>query len=116
MSKENLRILLYQKVAKEQSDFVEYLKMLPPDEIIDKAYEKALRDDILLSFENDYLSNEQMKELIKLEKPLAACYNEWLDTESSHMEMLMDIIDKFSEMLVKENTPKKESKNHDMER
>ncbi len=118
MSKENLRILLYQKVAKEQSDFVEYLKMLPPDEIIDKAYEKALRDDILLSFENDYLSNEQMKELIKLEKPLAACYNEWLDTESSHMEMLRDTIADFTNQLVKENAPKieKDNKNHDMER
>jgi hypothetical protein len=32
------------------------------------------------------------------------------------MEMLMDIIDKFSEMLVNENTQKKESKNHDIER
>jgi hypothetical protein len=58
MSAENLRELLYEKAAKEQHDFVEYLKTLPPDEIIDKAYEKALRDDILLSFENDYLSSK----------------------------------------------------------
>ena len=118
MGAENLRNLLYEKAVKEQSEFVEYLKKLSPEQIIEKSYEKALRDDILMTFEDDYLSDEQIAELIKLEKPLAACYDEWLDVDCSHMEMLRDTIADFTNQLVKENAPKKEKNNKelDMER
>ena len=47
MSTENLRGLLWEKAAKEQSDYIEHLKTLPPEQIIDRAYEKVMRDDIL---------------------------------------------------------------------
>ena len=75
MSNENLRELLYEKASKEQNAFIEHLKTLPPEQIIDKAYEKVRRDDILLSFEDDYLSDKQVAELIKLDYPLSACYD-----------------------------------------
>ena len=78
MSTENLRDLLWEKAAKEQSDFIEHLKMLPPEQIIDRSYEKVLRDDILMTFEGDYLSDKQVAELVKLDYPLSACYNEWM--------------------------------------
>ena len=85
MSKESLRELLYQKASKEQEVYVEHLKRLPPEHIIDKAYEKVMRDDILMTFEDDYLSDKQIAELIKLDYPLLACYNEWMDTDYSHI-------------------------------
>lgn len=95
MSTEKLRDLLYKKASKEQDDYVEHLKTLSPQEIIDKAYEKVMRDDILMTFENDYmseyLSDKQVKELLKLDYPLSACYEEWMDTDYSHMEMLRDV-------------------------
>ena len=50
MSKENLRQTLWEKAAKEQSDYIEHLKTLPPEQIIDRAYEKVMRDDILITF------------------------------------------------------------------
>ena len=105
MSKENLRQTLWEKAAKEQSDYIEHLKTLPPEQIIDRAYEKVMRDDILMTFENDYmseyLSEKQVKELLKLDCPLAACYAEWLDTDVSHMDMLRDTIDDFAKNLRK---------------
>lgn len=44
MSKENLRQTLWEKAAKEQSDYIEHLKTLPPEQIIDRAYEKVIRN------------------------------------------------------------------------
>lgn len=112
MSKEDLRDLLYKKVSKEQDDYVEHLKTLSPQKIIDKAYEKVMRDDILMTLENDYmsdfLSDKQVKELLKLDYPLSACYEEWMDTDCSHMEMLRDTIDTFAQRLVDENEAEKQ--------
>ena len=121
MSKEDLRDLLYQKASKEQDAFIEHLKTLPPEQIIDRSYEKAMRDDILMTFENDYmsehLSEKQVKELLKLDCPLATCYAEWLDTDVSHMDMLRDTIDDFTKKLVEENEQqKKGKKKHEPER
>ena len=122
MSKEDLRDLLYKKASKEQDAFIEHLKTLTPEQIIDRSYEKAMRDDILMTFENDYmseyLSEKQVKELLKLDCPLAACYAEWLDTDVSHMDMLRDIIDSYAKRLVEENEEHKQNnkKKHEPER
>lgn len=117
MSKEDLRDLLYQKASKEQDAFIENLKTLSPQKIIDKSYEKVMRDDILMTFEDDYLSDKQVAELIKLDYPLSACYEEWMDTDYSHMEMLRDTIDDYTQRLVKEHeTEKQNKKKHEPER
>lgn len=118
MSKESLRELLYQKASKEQEVYVEHIKRLPPELIIEKAYEKVMRDDILMTFEDDYLSDKQIAELTKLDYPLLACYNEWMETDASHMEMLRDTIDEYTKELVKENEEQKlkDKKKHEPER
>ncbi len=117
MDAENLRGLLWEKAAKEQSAFIEYLKRLPPEQIIDKAYEKTMRDDILMTFEDDYLSDKQIAELIKLEYPLAYCYDEWLKADCSHMEMLRDTIYNYTQKLVEESeSQKRDKKKHEPER
>ena len=117
MSKEDLRDLLYQKASKEQDAFIENLKTLSPQKIIDKSYEKVMRDDILMTFEDDYLSDKQVAELIKLDYPLSACYEEWMDTDYSHMEMLRDTIDDYTQRLVKEHEAEKQNKKkHEPER
>ena len=116
MSKESLRELLYQKASKEQEVYVEHIKRLPPELIIEKAYEKVMLDDILMTFEDDYLSDKQIAELIKLDYPLLACYNEWMDTDYSHMEMLRDTIDDYTKRLVEENEKQKDKKRREPER
>ena len=113
-----LRQKLWEKAAKEQSDFIEHLKTLSSEEIIDSAYEKVMRDDILMTFEDDYLSDKQVAELVKLDYPLDACYKEWLDTDCSHMDMLRDTIDTYSKELIEKNKKEQEhhKKNDDIER
>lgn len=95
-----LKKLLLNKAIKEQTSYVEHLKALPPKQIIDSAYEKVMRDDILLTFEDDYLSDKQIEELIKLDCPLYVCYEEWMKMECTHMEMLRDTIYNYTKRLI----------------
>ena len=48
-----LKDLLYEKMSKEQDNFIEKLKHSSPEEIISKAYEKIMRDDILMLFDDE---------------------------------------------------------------
>ena len=122
MSKENLRQTLWEKAAKEQSDYIEHLKTLPPEQIIDRAYEKVMRDDILMTLENDYmsdfLSDKQVKELLKLDYPLSVCYDEWQKTDVTYMDRLRDVVDDVANDLIKQNEAEKQNnkKRHEPER
>ena len=118
MSQNNLRELLYEKASKEQDAFVEHLKTLPPEQIIDRSYEKVIRDDILMSFEDDYLSDKQVAELIKLDYPLSACYDEWQKTDVTYMDRLRDVVDDVANDLIKQNEAEKQNnkKRHEPER
>ncbi len=119
MQTEYLKNLLLNKAKKEQSTFIENLKHQPPDKIIEAAYEKVMRDDILIFLEpeNETLSHEQAKALLKLDYPLSACYNEWLDNDCSYMDMLRDTITDFAEELVeKAEQQTMQKKKHEPER
>ena len=111
-----LKDLLYEKMSKEQDNFIEKLKHSSPEEIISSAYEKVMRDDILMLFDDDFLDTKQMKALLKLEYPLSACYYEWLKNDCSYMDMLRDTVDDFSKDLVKEHEKAKKKKRSELER
>lgn len=118
MSKEDLRDLLYQKASKEQDAFIEHLKTLSPEQIIDKAYEKVMRDDILITFEDDSLSDKQVEALAKLDYPLSVCYDEWQKTDVTYMDRLRDVVDDVANDLIKQNEAEKQNnkKRHEPER
>lgn len=114
--KDTIKDLLYEKMSKEQDNFIEKLKHSSPEEIISKAYEKIMRDDILMLFEDDFLDTKQMKALLKLEYPLSACYDEWLKNDCTYMDMLRDTVDDFSKDLVKEHEKARKKKRFEPER
>ena len=103
---EKLREQLYEKASKEQSDFIENLKHQPPEKIIEQAYELVMHEDILMTFEDDYLTDKQIKELLKFDYPLSVCYDRWLKVDCSHMEMLRDTVSDFADSLIKEQDEK----------
>ena len=111
-----LKDLLYEKMSNEQDNFIEKLKHSSPEEIISKAYEKVMRDDILMLFDNDFLDTKQTKALLKLEYPLAACYDEWLKNDCTYMDMLRDTVDDFSEKLARSQEQAKKKKRSEPER
>lgn len=106
----DLRQKLYERAKAEQERYVAELKQKPPDEIIASAYEKTVRDDILTIFENEDLPEKQVKELLKIDEPIASCYARWLYNDYSHMDMLHDTISEFADDLVKHNMEQKKAK------
>ena len=114
--KDTIKDLLYEKMSNEQNDFIENLKHLPPEKIISSAYEKVMRDDILMLFDDDFLDTKQMKALLKLEYPLSACYDEWLKNDCTYMDMLRDTVDDFSENLARSQEQAKKKKRSEPER
>ena len=111
-----LKDLLYEKMSKEQDNFIEKLKHSSPEEIISAAYEKVMRDDILMLFDDDFLDTKQTKALLKLEYPLSACYDEWLKNDYTYMDMLRDTVDDFSENLARNQEQAKKKKRSEPER
>lgn len=81
---------LYERAAAEQEAFVEHLKTLSASEIIEMAYELVMREDILIIFENKSFTEKEARALLKFKAPIAACYDNWLKADCSHMEMLTD--------------------------
>ena len=111
-----LKDLLYEKMSKEQDNFIEKLKHSSPEQIISAAYEKVMRDDILMLFDDDFLDTKQTKALLKLEYPLSACYDEWLKNDYTYMDMLRDTVDDFSENLARNQEQAKKKKRSEPER
>ena len=113
---EDLQTRLYEKARAEQDKFIDNLLQKSPQEVIDAAYEKVMRDDILMIFENEEMEPKQVKALLKLKEPLADCYARWLHTDCSHMEMLRDTVEDLANDLVKYAENKKAKKKHQPER
>ena len=115
-STDELSVMLYNKAKAEQDTFIEGLKVLPPEKIIEASYEKVIRDDLLMTFESKDFSREQVKELLKLDNPLAECYDRWLSNDYSYMDMLEDTIDEFADKLVEQAAQQKKAKKNQPER
>jgi hypothetical protein len=110
MMKEHLKKKLVDKAIREQENYIEELKKLPPEKILEKAYEKVMRDDLIIAFEYTLLSDEQLTALIETDYPLSACFDAWQKTDETYMDRLMQIVDNYSEKLVKEETEKQKNK------
>ena len=80
--------LLYEKMQKEYDGFVAELMELPPDKIIEKSYEKVIKENILCACEEDDLLQPQAKALYHLKNPLDDLYQEWISTDDSLIEDL----------------------------
>ena len=81
--------LLIQKVQSEYDEFIESLKKLPSEKVIDFSYDKSL---------------------YRLKYPLDYCYQEWLNNDLSHMEMLEDTINDAANKISNRERNDKESR------
>ena len=57
---------LYEKARQEQAAFRDELVARPPEEILDKAWEYLVREDILVAMEYNELDDEQAQALLEL--------------------------------------------------
>lgn len=85
--------MLYEKVENEYNAYIERLKQMPPDKIIDHAYEKIFKEDLMIALHEKNLSYSEAKAMFSLKYPLDELYQEWMRTDISYMDMLSDIVD-----------------------
>ncbi len=94
--------LLYEKAQKEFDAYKNELMQLPQEEVFNHSYETAIKQDLLCTFENEELTQNEAKALYKLKNPLDACYQEWLNNDLSNMENLRDTVDERAKAAMRE--------------
>lgn len=95
---------LYQKMFAEQELFKAELMLLPPVEVLDRAYEYVCREDILMALEYNDLSSRQALALLKSPTPLADVFKKWDGWEESrHMENIWNAIEARANDVVRAN-------------
>lgn len=92
MTSDDKNTALYEKMRAEQDGFRDWLKSQPPDVILNKSYEYAVREDIVMAMEEKELTDAQADALLALEKPLSAVYEEFYGIETCYMEIVTDSI------------------------
>lgn len=85
--------LLQTKVTQEYDDFIHSLAKLPPDKIIERAYEKVYKEDLKYTILDKKLDYKSSKILYQLPNTLETCYQEWLRNDLSHMDLLNETVD-----------------------
>ena len=101
MDIEQLNQALYDKMAAEQERFKHNLLGLSTEEVLDHAYEYAVRQDILVEMEALELPADQAAALLASPTPLADVYQKWSDVETRHMEDIRDVIEELADTQVK---------------
>lgn len=84
MNQAMLNTKRYQKMFAEQELFKAELMLLPPVEVLDRAYEYVCREEILMVLEYNDLSSRQALTLLKSPTPLADVFKKWDGWEESH--------------------------------
>lgn len=93
MNANDLNTALYEKMAAEQDTFRDWLKGQPPEEILNHAYEYAVREDIVMSMEELPLSEEQAAALLESPAPLGEVYRYFEKLETAYMDTVRDSIE-----------------------
>ena len=101
MTVEQLNTELYEKIYAEQQEFISSLKTMTPEKIIQFAYELVIREDILLSLEENDLDEKQCKALLREKKPLDKLFLAWEKHEGDHMNEIRDCIENKANDLIK---------------
>jgi hypothetical protein len=92
MTGEELNTALYQKMFTEQDTYRKWLLAQTPEEILNHTYEYTVREDILMSLENNDLTDEQASALLKSPGPLGDIFSEFESRESGYMETVLDCV------------------------
>lgn len=102
MTNEERNTALYQKMFAEQESFRDWLKSLPPEEILNHAYEYTVQEDILLSLEYHDLSDAQSEALMESPSPLADVFKDFEKLETGHMDTVWDCLENRADSILED--------------
>ena len=92
MKQEEMNTRLYEKLAAEQTKYRDWLMGQSPEEILNHAYEYAVREDILAAAELIDMPQAQAAALLAVPSPMEAIYGEWTERKSSDLDPMLDCI------------------------
>ena len=101
--------LLNEKVHAEYDSFVLKLRNMTGQEVLERTYEKVIKDDIATCIIQMQMNSLETKALYEKEYPLDFCYQEWLDNNYSYMNVLEDCVIEATRDAVKEFQERDES-------
>lgn len=101
MTNEELRSLLYDKISKEQEQYIAWLKTQPPEIILENAYEFTVRDYVLETVNDIELSPKEARALLKAKRPLAEIIEQFGTNDLGYRDVLSQTIKDSAAVLMK---------------
>lgn len=95
---------LYDKLDQEQAKYMRAFLLRPPQEMLDNAWEYAIRLDILEVLESHKLDCEQAEALLKLPDTMDVLAQAVLDEKIMHVNTIIDAIEDKADELVDEQS------------
>lgn len=106
MSETDYNTLLHEKMKQEYNEFIEELKQMSTEQIIEHAYEKVFKEEFLNECEATVLEQQEAKALYLQKHPLDRIYRDWLDNDFSYMDIIRDTLCDSAKDAVKEHRAK----------
>ena len=97
-----LREQLHEKMSVEYRGFLTEMKSKPANDVLEAAFEKVFKEDLLITIENSGFSDEQITALLTLDTPLTDLYFHWQDTDTSYMDLLRDSVEEYADAVISE--------------
>ena len=96
MTNEHINTQLYWKLQREHEAFKNWLMHQPPGVIIENAYKYARMEDVLMTFENNNLSDEQANALLKGKGHLEKIMDKWQESGTGHMASMWEKAEEYA--------------------
>lgn len=84
---------LFEMMQEEYDRFISDLTQAEPSYILNRAYEKVFKEELMYAAKEKDFSNEEAKALCKTKCPLDYIYQEWIRNDYSYSDILRDTID-----------------------
>ena len=102
MENEKLKEKVLQKLEKEYDDFIEELKECKPEVIIERAYEKVVKEEMKEGFSYKELSTTELRALLKSDGILNECYDDWINRDGNFDDILFDSVNDTIDIIVED--------------
>lgn len=108
---DKLKEQLEEKLDNEFKEFIEDLKKCAPEIIIDRAYEKVSKEEMIYKIKDKDYTVSNLKALLKTDGILQECYDEWLKSDGNFNEVLEYAVDDRIDLIIEDYNSKEKNKN-----
>lgn len=107
---EVLKQKLNKKIEQEYNEYIEELKKCEAETILDRAYEKVSKEEMMYKIKDKDYSSIELKTLLEKDNILNECYDEWLKSDGNFNEVLEYAVNKRIELMVNDYIKEKGKK------